>query len=96
MDCREVDFTRHALTRMFERGIGRPDISSILSSALVVVEDYPNDQPYPSQLVLGWRGQEPLHIVVAFDKYSGLCIVVTAYIPDVAEWNIDWKTRKAQ
>ena len=28
---------------------------------------YPDDTPYPSRPLLGWRGDKPLHVVVAYN-----------------------------
>jgi len=28
-----------------------------------IVEHYPEDTPFPSQLTLGWVGQRPVHVV---------------------------------
>ena len=51
-------FRVHALQRMFERQIGVDDVRAVIDSG-ETIEDYPNDQPYPSRLVLGWRGAAP-------------------------------------
>lgn len=57
-------FTTHALRRMPPRGILVREVREVLH-APVLVEDYPDDMPYPSRLVLGWAGGRPLHVVVA-------------------------------
>ena len=54
------------------------------------MEDYPNDTPYPSRLVLGWSGRRPIHVVVADNVDSGENIVITAYEPDSSEWEPDF------
>jgi len=33
-------------------------------------------------------------VVVAEDEAAGVSIVVTAYVPDPALWEPDWKTRR--
>lgn len=48
-----IEWNRHALERMMERGIARGRVKSVLMTG-EVVEDYPNDQPYPSALFLGY------------------------------------------
>lgn len=50
-----------------------------------VIESYPNDLPYPSKLMLGWRGNRPLHVVAADNLESGETIVITVYEPDPQE-----------
>lgn len=61
-----------------------------------VIEDYPADTPYPSRLLLGRFEGKPLHVVAAYDQVNGICVVVTAYIPDDVHWSDDFKTRKGE
>jgi hypothetical protein len=56
----------HALRRMIERGISRAEVIGA-QKYKKVIEDYPDDTPYPSCLVLGFIEQRPLHVVVAYD-----------------------------
>lgn len=58
------------------------------------IETYSDDTPYPSQLLLGWCAGRPLHVVAAYDPGTGLCVVITAYVPDAAQWGADFKTRR--
>jgi hypothetical protein len=58
------------------------------------VEDYPDDTPYPSRLVLGWNGRRPIHVVVADNPDDNENIVITVYEPDPEEWEPDFKGRK--
>ncbi len=46
-----VRFRAHALRRMFERGISVEDVEAVLESR-EAIESYPDDQPYPSRLLL--------------------------------------------
>lgn len=93
MDCKILKFSRHALERMFERGISEPEVEEIVRNG-EVVEEYPEDAPYPSRLLLGDFGGRPLHVVAANDPGSGLCVVITAYVPDETQWGEDFKTRR--
>jgi len=77
---------------MFARRIVEPDILGVVRHG-ESVEEYPDDAPYPSRLLLGWCNDLPQHVVVAHDPDSGLCIVITAYIPDAMHWGADFKTR---
>src|SRR5471030_1267248 len=43
---------RHAFERMFQRGIDLDAVAQVISSGEVIA-DYPDDQPYPSTLLLG-------------------------------------------
>ena len=57
-------FRQHAVRRMFERSISIAEVKSALASGRII-EDYPDDTPYPSCLWLGYAGRRPLHIVYA-------------------------------
>lgn len=85
-------FRVHALQRMFERQIGVDDVRAVIDSG-ETIEDYPNDQPYPSRLVLGWRGPRPLHVVVAHNLSDNKLIVITVYEPDAGLWEHDFRRR---
>ena len=59
-----------------------------------IIEDYPDDKPYPSCLIYGdsFRG-EPVHSVWAFNKETKWAVLITVYRPDPDRW-IDWRTRR--
>jgi hypothetical protein len=59
-----------------------------------VIEEYPDDKPYPSRLVMGQVGLRPIHIVVADDNEARETIVITVYEPDPNQWEADFKRRK--
>ena len=90
--CEKVLFSGHALRRMFERGITGDRVLSVLRNGRVIVT-YPDDTPYPTYLVLGFVGREPLHVLVALDESTSTAVVVTAYVPDPDLWNGDFRTR---
>ena len=56
-------FTAHALERMFERGVSPKDCETVLEEG-ETIEQYPEDQPFPSELRLGFVGGRPIHLVV--------------------------------
>jgi len=91
----EIKFTAHALQRMFKRSISAEEVLQVVRLH-EVVEDYPEDEPFPSRLVLGIVDKRPLHVVVAYNSEAGLLVVVTTYEPDAALWENDWRTRKDQ
>jgi hypothetical protein len=93
MDCREIIFSGHAVRRMFQRDLQPQEVRAVLETGEVVAA-YPDDQPYPSYLVLGWSGGRPLHVVVAVDVAKNRCYVITAYPPAPALWQADFKTRR--
>lgn len=59
----------------------------------IVIEDYPEDRRGPSCLILGFAGTRPLHVVCGRLAADDV-LIITAYEPDVTEWDKDWKTRK--
>ena len=95
MNCDRVMFTGHAVQRMFERRIQKEEIRYLLQSGEVIAE-YPNDLPLPSSLLLGFLGDRPIHIVVAFDDSTKTCHIVTVYEPDPGQWSDDFRTRRSQ
>jgi len=85
-------FRVHALRRMFERQISVDDVRTVIGSG-EIIEDYPDDKPYPSRLVLGWRGARPLHVVATHNLSDNEFIVVTVYEPDAKLWEHDFRRR---
>lgn len=88
-----IEWQKHALERMMERGVSREIVKSVLLTG-EVIEDYPDDKPYPSALFIGWHESEPFHVVSAFDSESGFCFIITAYKPDLEHFESDYKTRR--
>ena len=78
---------------MFERGIGEADVSTVISLG-EVIQEYPDDAPYPSRLILGWRRERPIHVVAAYDSQERTDIVITVYEPDHSQWEDGFKKRK--
>ncbi len=93
MDCKEIRFSSHAIRRVFERGIVGGDVVRVVLVGEVIAE-YLEDKPYPSFLMLGWVDNEPLHVVVAVESESRLCIVVTVYSPDPDLWEDGFRKRR--
>jgi hypothetical protein len=86
-------FRVHAIQRMFQRRISAQDVRDVLANG-EVIEDYPDDVPYPSRLMLGWSGARPLHVVVATNPATGDQVVITVYEPDSAKWEAGFRRRK--
>jgi len=76
-----IHWSKHCLSRMFGRGIGRDEVLAALRAGDRLVE-YADDQPYPSALFLGCSDSGLVHVVGAFDQAEGIVYVVTAYRPD--------------
>ena len=80
--------TAHCMERMSKRGIALSEVKRAIMIG-EIIEDYPDDYPYPSALILG----DGLHIVAGVG--DGRLWLITAYRPDPAQWNDDLKTRRA-
>jgi hypothetical protein len=88
-----LEWQRHALERMMERDIRRSDALAVLLSG-EPIEDYPDDQPFPSALFLGWIKTRPIHVVAAFDAANERAFVITVYEPDLEHFEPDFRTRR--
>lgn len=93
MVCSEYSFSRHAVEKMFNRGISTDEVKQIAQDG-DLIREYPEDQPYPSYLLLGYVNGRPLHVLVAQETEGGPCVVVTAYVPDNTYWLDDYRTRR--
>lgn len=59
-----------------------------------MIEDYPDDVPYPSCLIYGPTSNgEAVHSVWAYNEANGWAVLVTVYRPDPERW-ISWRERK--
>ena len=87
-----IQWHQHALVRCLERGISRERaILAVLYGE--VIEQYLDDRPYPSCLILQVDG-EPLHVVAAVDPHAEVAHIITVYQPDLERFEMDLKTRK--
>jgi len=93
MTFEHLEFRLHAVERMFQRGIAVADVRQVIQTGKVI-EDYPEDTPYPSCLISGHVREQPLHVVVAMDRASNRAIVVTVYEPDPGQWEPGFERRK--
>lgn len=92
LEQQPFQMTQHAELRRRQRGISIPDIKQAIRNGSVI-EDYPNDYPHPSCLILGFTApDQPLHLVCGVG--NGTLFVITAYRPSADKWEADWKTRK--
>ena len=82
----------HSFRRMFEREISPEDVLDTVRNG-EIVQQYPDDRPYPSFLILNFVNNRPLHVVVAKNTADGFCFVVTVYEPDISTWSIDFKNK---
>ena len=78
---------------MLERDISRQDVFKVLLTG-EEIEEYANDTPFPSALLFGWKGNEPIHVVVALDSIGQEGYIITVYRPDLEHFNPDFRTRR--
>ena len=92
--CRDnrIMWTIHALKRIRERGIPAEEVLRCIAQG-TVIENYPDDRPFPSCLIHCGAGSRPLHAVVSSDGTE--ITIITAYIPNGDEWEDDYQKRKA-
>lgn len=90
----KVTYRVHAVRRMFERGISEAQVRVVLERGEQITA-YPDDKPYPSRLLLGWRGERPLHVVAAYNAQEDEEIVITVYEPEAALWEDGFKRRRS-
>jgi len=93
MDIYQVIYQRHAVERMALRGVSEEDVMHVLLTG-ETIQVYPDDTPFPSELLLGWCGKRPLHIVVSTDTMLPKKIVITVYEPSPNQWKADFKRKK--
>lgn len=75
-----------------ERGIKRADVKNCIKNG-EIIEEYPNDYPKPSCLILGVTlDNKALHVVVGHD--SDYLYIITAYYPTIDKFEEDHKTRR--
>ncbi len=82
----------HAAKRFRERGLKIKDVRNAVQFG-EIIEQYPDDYPYPSCLILGVSSaQEKIHVVMSDEGTASR--IITAYFPDKEKWNDDLKTRR--
>ncbi len=88
-----LQFTNHALQRMFERTIDFQDIQNVVSQG-EVIETYPDDTPFPTRLLLGWVSGKPIHVVAADNAKEQVTVIITVYEPDSERWESPYYRRR--
>jgi hypothetical protein len=87
-----IVITQHAKNRCRERSIKQKDIKNCIMTG-EIIEQYPEDFPFPSYLIFGRAADNRIiHVVVSDEGESGR--IITAYIPNTSKFEDDLKTRK--
>jgi len=92
-----VFYSRHAREEMRWEEFGRIYEHEVHEAVLngEVIEDYPDDQPYPSVLIFGCTlAGRPLHVVCAYNSEEDLTIIITVYHPDPERW-VNYRRRRS-
>jgi hypothetical protein len=92
MSNEKITYRLHAVQRMFERKISAEEVRYVLETG-VVIEEYPDDTPYPSRLILGCHKDRLMHVVAADNYIDKEIIVITVYEPDPSEWDPECRKR---
>ena len=91
---KKVNLTFHLFDRLRERKISYFDVINTIRNG-EIIEQYPNNYPHPSCLILGKSiNDDFLHVVCGTD--GEYLWIITAYYPNTDKWNDDFKTRKEQ
>jgi hypothetical protein len=91
----KFEFTRHAILRMSERGIGVDEVERAVRDGRIIAR-YPDDRPYPSCLTVLIANTVPIHVLysMAETDEGKVFYIITVYRPDPAEWNNDYSERR--
>lgn len=84
----------HAAMRFRQRGLKAKDIRCAVNNG-EIIEQYPEDFPFPSCLILGKATDERFIHVVMSDEGS-VSRIITAYYPDPNKWDSQFRVRKEQ
>ena len=89
---RKIMWQAHCVSRMQERDISRADVFNAIETG-EIIEDYPDDFPHPSCLIMGTACDgQTIHIVLGSDDEK--IYMITAYIPNTVIFHEDLKTRR--
>lgn len=87
-----IEITLHAAKRLEQRNISINDVIFCIHEG-EIIEQYPDDYPYPSCLILGFSVKKKyIHVVVGSNLET--LWIITAYYPDLNKWKQDLRTRK--
>ena len=89
-----IAFKKHSAIRMRERDIYADEVKYIMLNG-EIIEEYPEDKPFPSCLIFGFtKKQKPIHIVISIDSDDQIIWVITVYSPSKEEWEDGFRRRK--
>jgi len=96
LESEKVLYTKHARDKMEKEEFGEIKEQEVFEAVLSgkIIEEYPEDEPYPSCLIYGkTKKNRPLHVVCAKATDSDMALIITVYQPNPERW-IDFERRK--
>ena len=93
MSDKKILFSNHAVVQMFNRNISIEDVKYVLNNG-IIVNQYPDDRPYPSKLLFAKCNNRSLHVLSSENEATAETIIITAYIASDDNWENDFVTRK--
>ena len=91
MQAGRIRITDHADEEAAAVGISIEQVLKTVSAG-EIIEQYPDDKPYPSGLIYS-DSKGPLHSVWAYNETNSWAVLITVYRPDPQRW-INWRLRK--
>jgi hypothetical protein len=88
---KKIIWKRHALERMLERELSRAVVFQVIANG-ELIEDYTEDRPFPTGLLLGWDGNRPVHVVATLEE--DVLAIITVYEPTTEHFESDFRTRR--
>jgi len=88
----QIALTQHSRRRLVERGISIADVVCAINNGKII-EQYPDDFPFPSCLILGkTMDSRTIHLVASIDE--GIIYLITAYYPSPEKWDAAGNVRR--
>jgi len=88
----QIIYSKHFMDRCRERSIRLAEAEAVIMTG-DVIEEYPDDYPFPSCLFLGLdSGHNSLHVVCAQGEKR--LYMISAYRPSPEKWEPNMRTRK--
>lgn len=88
----KIRWTNHLMIRLSQRNIAQIDIEHAILNG-EIIEEYQQDYPYPSCLILGKTcDNQIIHVVCGLGEEE--LWIITAYYPNEDEWQDNLKIRK--
>ena len=88
----KIQLTNHGLKRLALRNISIDDVGNCVMNG-EIIEEYPDDYPYPSALIFGHKlTGEIIHAVCGIDGEK--IYFITAYEPTTEKFMEDLRTRR--